>query len=119
MSNMAASYYLRDIELKVNPEDVILHNMKKLGYYNVNKLMLYDRFMKQYLKKMIDTNLDYSRSLQDYIDEYKKTDDYNRCIEQIEKQIERSLELRKFLNTTNLKEFYENCTEDELYYLGY
>lgn len=119
MSNMANDYYLRDVKMNLNPEEVILQNMKKLGYYNVNKTMLYDRFIKQYIKKVVDNDLDYSKPLQNYIEEYKQTEDYNMCMDQINRQVERSLELQKFLNTTNLKEFYEDCTEDELYYLGY
>ena len=120
MSILANDYYLRDIEMNFDAHDIIIFSLKKLGYYNINKPLLCKEFIKKYLIKLINNNdIEYSKSLQFYINEYKQTNEYNNFINQIDIKIKRSIILQKYLNNSELFNFYNNCTEDELIYIGY
>ena len=120
MSTLANDYYLRDVEMDLDPRDIIIFSLKKLGYYNINKPLLCKQFIKKHLNKLINgNNLDYTKTLQYYIDEYKKSSEYKKFVNQIDIKIRRSITLQKYLNDSNNHNFYINCTEDELIYIGY
>jgi hypothetical protein len=117
--SLAEIYYVRDKDSN-NPQEIILNNMIKLGYYNINKTKIYKLYIKQYLIKLIKNDkLDYTKSFEFYINEYKKQDEYKLFMNEIDRKISRCLILSKYLDTNKIKEFYNDCLEDELLYLGY
>jgi hypothetical protein len=113
-------YIERDLELNLDPCKTIINHLKKLNYYNINIQNLKNKFIEQYLIKEINSgnyNLENNKYVinTNIIDtiEYKKYDDYLNNI------LLRSIILSKYINNNNIQEFYNNCTNDELIYLGY
>jgi hypothetical protein len=120
MPTLANDYYLRDIEMDLDPYDIIMFSLKKLGYYNINKPLLCRENIKRHLNKLINSNsLDYTKTLQYYINKYKQSSEYKKFVNQINIKIGRSIVLQKYLNDSNNHDFYINCTEDELIYIGF
>jgi len=118
---IAYNYYIRDIEMKLEPKRQIVNALYKLGYLNLD----IDKKCKTYIDSEIslmmlnDTNL-----LTFYVDVIKETDKYKSYYNHLLYSQKRFNELKDFLSIDNidfhvLKEFYESCTEEELMYLGW
>lgn len=74
-------YYLRDLQMNLDPKVMIVYSLKKLGYYNAEMSINNDAYAN-----------------------YK---------------LARRIALSKYLNTLDIRSFYNDCTAEELEYLGY
>jgi hypothetical protein len=95
-SDIAHMFYKRDLEMKLDPLDTIINHLKKLRYYNINLLFEESTFSGN-----------------------KDSEEYKKFKKNLNYRIERSIILSKYINKINIKEFYNSCTTEELYYLGY
>ena len=124
MSTLAESYYQRDLSMKLNVQKQIINSLKKLGYININ----YDNKIKQYIdnnlsKMILNNNYSNDKSINYYIDIIKNTTEFNNYSNYVKHCIERSKDfddlLLEYEDANIMKTNYNNCTDEELYYLGY
>jgi uncharacterized membrane protein YgaE (UPF0421/DUF939 family) len=125
MSTLAETYYQRDISMNLDKKTQIINSLKKLGYINFN----YDNKINNYInhqlsKIMLDNNYFHDKTIDYYIDNIKNTNEYIKYSNYLEQCIEKSKIFNQFLLYNNydndiLRNFYNICTEEELYYLGY
>jgi len=119
--SLAQLYIERDERLQLKPEETIIKHLKKLNYYNIDIEKLKNDFIKEYLISEIKKNNYYLYNDSKYIinislDTIIQSDKYKNYIKQLEYCMERSNIL---IHYNNINDFYNNCTNDELLYLGY
>jgi len=89
-------YIARNNDMKLDSNKLILDHINKLGYNYIN----IDSEINKYLKFKYENNIE-------------------KFLNQIWDIMSRSITLSKFIGTYNIKSFYETCTLEELYFLGY
>jgi hypothetical protein len=119
--NIIESYYNRDITLNINPKLNIIKHMNKLNYKFINKsnilsLYLNDCYISDIKWFIIDPS---KTSYNEWLSTFQKTTKYDNLIKQIDYRIKRSIELSRFIGSDKIIDFYNNCTIEELTYLGY
>jgi hypothetical protein len=119
--SLAQLYIERDAKLQLIPEETIIKHLKKLNYYNIDIENLKNNFIKNYLIDEIKNN-NYCLDNNYYIIITKlstilDSDKYKKYIKYLNYCVERSNILINYIN--NINNFYNNCTNDELLYLGY
>lgn len=114
-------YYNRDVELNIEPSKSITKHLTKLDYNFVNKSELLNTYL--YNKYISDIEYNIVDPLQvsynKWLVSFKKTLNYNNIINNIDNKIKRSILLSKYAGSNDIKGFYNNCTIEELAYLGY
>ena len=119
--SLAELYIERDNRLHLNSSETIIKNLKKLNYYNIDIEMLKNKFISNFLINEVKANNYYlddnnyyviSKSLNDIL----QSNEYKKYIENLNYNVERNNILS---NYNNIADFYNNCTNDELLYLGY
>lgn len=116
----ASSFYLRDIKLNNDPKIQITNALKKLGYLDLDYENRQKKYIETILSKMIlNSNIDYNKSFSFYIEQIKETNEYKQYNEYLLYSHKRYEELKKHILDSKLKDFYDNCTKEELAYLGY
>jgi hypothetical protein len=113
----AQMFYERDIRMNLDLKNQINKSLCKLGYLDLD----YDKKCKEYidytLSRMIrNCELNYDNTLKFYVDYIKQTFEFQEYCNHLKYSQKRFNELK---NLTEIKDFYENCTEQELEYLGY
>lgn len=110
-------YIARNNDMKLDSNKLILDHINKLGYNYIN----IDSEINKYLKFKYENNIEkfLNISFYDYKIEYSKTFEFEKLRKQICDIMSRSITLSKFIGTYNIKSFYETCTLEELYFLGY
>ena len=111
-------YYKRDIDMKLDPIKQINRSLKKLEYTNINVDEVLNKRM-LYLFKGIDYVKYPDMSFNDYKQSYKSSPEYEKYLSSIYHNIERGMKLSKYIDTDKIKEFYMDCSLEELQYLGY
>ena len=119
--SLAELYIERDNRLQLNSSETIIKNLKKLNYYNIDIEMLKNKFISNFLINEVKNNNYYlddsnyyviSKSLNDIL----QSNEYKKYIENLNYNVERNNILS---NYNNIADFYNNCTNEELLYLGY
>jgi hypothetical protein len=120
MSSIATIYYNRDLEMNLKPENQIKQSLEKLKYLNTDYKLMKKHFIKNKLIiKLSSEELDTSLSINELIEQIEKSDEYLLYCQNLNNNKERGIELEKFLLSNDIKNFYNNCTEEELEYLGF
>jgi hypothetical protein len=121
-TNTVNAYYHRDTEQGLLNMNTIIKNLRKLGYYNINRGFEEECFLRSKLIIWIKNN-SYTQyinmSFYDVITIIKNTDEYNAFINRLNHRIERAMNLSVFINTNDLYDFYSSLTMEELNTLGY
>ena len=114
-------YYNRDIELNIEPPISIINHLKKLNYNFVDKSKLLETSLyNEYISDIKYSILEPSKiSYNEWLVSFKETHVYNNIINNINNKIKRSILLSKYTGSNDIKGFYNNCTIEELNYLGY
>ena len=114
-------YYNRDVELNIEPSKSITNHLTKLDYNFVNKsdllnTYLYNKYISDIEYNIVDPlQVSYNK----WLGSFKETLNYNNIINNIDNKIKRSILLSKYAGSNDIKGFYNNCTIEELAYLGY
>ena len=111
------AYCKRDELKNINSRDHIINSLKKLGYYNVDQNTDCQNYIKHCV--LFKNNLDITKTLQEMMDDFKETDDYKNFVINTNIRIGRALVLSSFINSNDIKNFYNALTLEELNYLGY
>lgn len=119
MSSIASMYYERDLKMNIDPQYQIKHSLKKLGYLNTDYELNKQNYIKNKLSSKILLELDTELYINDLINQIKSSNEYLLYCQYLDNSIKRSVELEEYLISNNIKSFYDNCTEEELEYLGY
>jgi hypothetical protein len=114
-NELVTLYVNRDDNIKLDCTEHILMCIKKLGYYNLNIPYELDKCIQTKFNEQNIKNISYN----DYKKKFKTTTEYYNMITNITIKIERSIKLARYIGTKLNKDFYSDCTLDELYYLGY
>lgn len=97
--------------------EIVIDNLKKLNYYNINKIELINNFIDNYIiNKIISHKINCNKNIIYYINECKESEEFKSFNIFIDYKIKRSIELSNFIYKPN--NFYDNCTNEELEYLG-
>jgi len=110
-------YITRDKRMNIEPKKAIIDHLEKLGYLYIDIQNEITAFIKFNYKKNIDS-LNFI-SYNDYNDAFINSPKYDEFKSSIQNRINRSVKLSSFNGTTLIEDFYNNCTVDELLYLGY
>jgi len=116
-NDLVKLYIDRDEDMKLDKKQLIQNHMKKLGYDNINFNDKLEKNIKHNYKMNIHKLEDISYN--DYKLTFCQSDEYVKICDYINNQIKRSDELTKFIGTDMNKDFYTNCTIEELEYLGF
>jgi len=119
MTSIASMYYERDLKMNIDPQYQIKHSLKKLGYLNTDYELNKQNYIKNKLSSKILLELDTELYISDLINQIKNSNEYLLYCQYLDNSIKRSVELEEYLISNNIKSFYDNCTEEELEYLGY
>jgi hypothetical protein len=113
----AQMFYERDISMNLDLKNQINKSLCKLGYLDLD----YDKKCKEYIdyklsRMIVNGELNYDKPLNLYVYDIKETNEFQQYCNHLNYCQKRFNELK---NLTEIKDFYENCTEQELEYLGY
>lgn len=111
-------YCKRDIDMKLDPIKQIDRSLKKLEYTNINVDEVLNKRM-VYLFKGIDYVKYPDMSFNDYKQSYKSSPEYEKYLSSIYSNIERGMKLSKYIDSNKIREFYMDCSLEELHILGY
>lgn len=114
-NKLVTLYVERDSNMKLDRSEIILASIKKLGYYNLNVSQELDRCIREKFRKENIVDISYN----DYKKNFEKSSEYNIVSTIYANKIERCIKLAKYIGTNLNLDFYNDCTIDELYYLGY
>lgn len=114
-------YIERDVKLQLIPEETIIKHLKKLNYYNIDIEKLKNDYITDYLVSEVKKNNYYLNDEFQYIinttlNTIINSEKYINYIKYLDYCLERS---NLLMNYNNINDFYNNCTNDELLYLGY
>uniref|UniRef100_A0A6C0DAL6 Uncharacterized protein n=1 Tax=viral metagenome TaxID=1070528 RepID=A0A6C0DAL6_9ZZZZ len=114
-------YIQRNAEMNLDPAELIINNMNKLGYSSIHYSVelnnsLFNEYVSQLNKKTKEIlNLSYN----EWVEKYKETYDYLEIEKSLDDKISRSIKLSKYVSSNLIKDFYNSCTIEELNFLGY
>lgn len=95
-------------------------DIKECIQWNLNKIhRITEVDIEEYLVfqyKQTDVRL---KSYKEWSDEYKLTDKYQKFVDHLEYVKQRHEELSKLKDVSDIKEFYQACTLEELNFVGY
>lgn len=119
--SLAQLYIDRDDKLQLIPEETIIKHLKKLNY-NIDIEKLKNDFITDYLISEVKKNNYYLDDEFKYIintslNTIIESDKYINYIKYLNYCVERRNILKNY--SSNINDFYNNCTNDELLYLGY
>jgi hypothetical protein len=115
------NYYNRDLKLNIDLTKHIINHLTKLDYNYVNKSKLLKLFLhNKYISDIKCDALEPSKiSYNEWLVSVKETFLYKNILNNIDNKIKRSILLSKYVGTNDIKNFYNDCTLEELTYLGY
>ena len=120
MTCIATMYYERDLSMNLDPECQIKESLEKLGYLNTDCELVKKIFIKnKLLTKLSLEELDIDLSISELINQIKNSSEYLLYCQNLDNNKKRGDELKKHLLSTDIKSFYDSCTEEELEYIGY
>jgi len=112
-------YYLRDVQMNNNNNETIINALKKLGYYNIDSVLIDHQINNLLLKIKNELNNDFHSSIRNKTLNEIITNEYNMNEPQFSRRIERSNLLSHCLSKNDTLDFYNSLTLEELLYLGY
>jgi hypothetical protein len=122
LTNTINAYYLRDLATGILNANPIAKSLKKLGYCDININKEEEIFMKGKIIAWVlasnYANIE-NTNITNIITDIKASSDYVLFEERINRRIQRSNELNKYINMSDTYEFYSSLTLDELNILGY
>jgi hypothetical protein len=116
------AYYMRDKQFDTNNTDQIINSIKKLGYYNINIIKESDSYCMKKLGNILSSKFNsdiMSKTIDSIMIQIKNSDDYKNFQLKLNKRLERSIILSKYLHHNDTLDFYKNLTLDELIMIGY
>jgi len=121
MTSIVKLYCDRDSEMNLDLYKLLNDHLSKLNYKYVNKSMELKKYIdNKYVFNITNNKLDPAKTTYtEWLEKFKLSLDYLNFQKHLDNKIKRSIILSKFVGTNKNKEFYENCTQDELSYLGY
>ena len=120
MSSIATMFYERDLNMNLDQKNQIKQSLEKLGYINTDHELREQNFIKDRLIYKLSVNkLDTQLSIDDLTNQIKKDTDYLSYCKYLNYCKKRGIELEKYLESNDSKDFYNSCTDGELEYLGY
>lgn len=123
---MVDAYCVRDEFMGLDNYENRIKHMKKLGYdlevINNLKSNSQEKFINNEMKRLygeyINNNVDVIINISELIEMYENSEEYVKMCDRIDFKINRYNFLKDKLET-NMYDFYNNLTEEELIYLGW
>lgn len=112
-------YYLRDVQMNINNNETIINSLKKLGYYNIESVLINHQINNVLLKIKNELSNNFQSSIRSKTLNEIITDEYNEHANLFSERIERTNILSKFLTKNDTLDFYNSLTLEELSFLGY
>lgn len=121
----SSDYYLRDQQMGLDSQTQYISNLKKLGYWQYDRLTKIDEFVKHLLVKFISDEIakspinNYSKifdlTIGSFITKIKSSEVFKLFLLSLDELESRS----KILSECGYERFYDLCTREELEYLGW
>lgn len=117
-------YLKRDEAMAIDPKQQIMWALEKLGYLNINatlakKNAFVDCITEKVRSLMMDDVVPTNEEIKEHIKNVGTFTEYKKVEADLDRKIERAVQLSKFIGSTDIAGFYNALTYDELMNLGY
>ena len=114
----AVDYYSRDAQMKLDSNELLIHHLKKLGYYKFDYDVKINEYIENatldYIKKNYNT-MNKNITIEEIHNIVKSSNKYISFVQYLQKHQSRA----KIFENCTYSDFYNLCTIDELDYLGW
>jgi hypothetical protein len=125
-NHTVTAYLVRDKLMNIDPNEHVVHCLKKLGYFNLNMPEEIQKFLvNQTMKKIqmalnddMDSTYRY-KTVDQVMEEVKNSNEFTEFMNRLNHRFARAVTLSNFFKNPDMEKFYNSLSLEELNYLGY